>query len=250
MTTRSATCRPASSPGRSRPLARSTPNWSRRLAAKTDPRVKQDLEILVKAAADMIKGTELRRAAQVPYFSLDKLIFASFRGLLDDQIAASRRPAALVRLRKYTGLEPGTKPIVEHAMAYVRERMNNPRLTGTDQVEDPERPRPGRVLRAGIGKLFEKFKIRATSPPIKSSRNSSPPGTSSSSRKYCPRPAKTSGCRLSSMRSTSNRSASTFRRPSLPPGPTKPSPRSRARCKTSRPRSPRTRGCHPPTIAT
>ena len=91
--------------------------------AETDPRVKQDLEILVKAAADMIKGTELSERLEVPYFSLDQLMFGSFRGLLDDQVSAGRRPAALVRLRKYTGLEPGTKPITEHAMAYVRERL-------------------------------------------------------------------------------------------------------------------------------
>ena len=100
----------------------------RRLLAETDPRVKQDLEILIKAAADDIKGIELNERLKVPYFSLDELMFASFRGLLDDQISSSRRPAALVRLRKYAGIEPGTKPIVEYAIALVRERMNDPKF--------------------------------------------------------------------------------------------------------------------------
>jgi len=78
---------------------------ARRLAGESDSKVKQDLEILVKAAADSIKGTELSTWLEVPYFSLSQLTFRSFRGLLDDQVSASRRPAALVRMRKYTGLE-------------------------------------------------------------------------------------------------------------------------------------------------
>ena len=65
----------------------------RRLAAEGDPRVKQDLEILVKAASDIIKGTELTEKLKVPDYSLDELIFTSFRGLLDDQVSAGRRPA-------------------------------------------------------------------------------------------------------------------------------------------------------------
>ncbi len=142
-----ATCRPALSPGRSRRFAWSTPSCVRRLSAETDPRVKQDLEILVKAAADMIKEAELSEKLLVPYFSLDMLIFGSFRGLLDDQVAASRRPAALVRLRKYAGLEPGTKPITEHAMAYCARADQQSQAGGADQVEDPEGPGSGVVPR-------------------------------------------------------------------------------------------------------
>jgi len=36
-----------------------------------------------------------------------------FRVLLDDQVAAERRPASLVRLRKYAGLEPGYTPLAD-----------------------------------------------------------------------------------------------------------------------------------------
>ena len=134
------------------------------LATETDPRVKQDLEILVKAAADMIKETELSEKLEVPYFSLDQLMFGSFRGLLDDQVAASRRPAALVRLRKYAGLEPGTKPITEHAMAYVRERLNNPRLLAPVKSKVEKDLAQASFFVAGIGKLFEKFKIEGYEP--------------------------------------------------------------------------------------
>jgi len=136
----------------------------RRLGAETDPRVKQDLEILIKAAADSIKGTELRDRLEVPYFSLDQLMFGSFRGLLDDQVSASRRPAALVRLRKYAGLEPGTKPVTELAIAYVRERMAVPKLLPPIKSNLQKDLAQASFLAAGIGKLFEQFKIQGYEP--------------------------------------------------------------------------------------
>ncbi len=135
-----------------------------RLATETDPHVKQDLEILVKVAADSIKGTELSERLEIPYFSLDELMFGSFRGLLDDQVAASRRPASLVRLRKYAGLEPGTKPITEHAMAYIRERLENPKLLAPVRSKVEKDMAQASFFVAGVGKLFEKFKIPGYEP--------------------------------------------------------------------------------------
>ena len=159
----------------------------RRLAAESDPRVKQDLEILVKAASDMIKGTELTERLEVPDFSLDQLIFQSFRGLLDDQVSASRRPAALVRLRKYAGLEPGTKPITELAIAYIREKLAQPKLVPAGQVEAPEGPGPGhRSSWPASASCSSSSSSMATSRRTRSSRSSSRPGTSSSSPSSCP----------------------------------------------------------------
>ncbi len=135
-----------------------------RLATETDPRVKQDLEILVKTAADSIKGTELTDRLEVPYFSLDQLIFGSFRGLLDDQVAAGRRPAALVRLRKYAGLEPGTKPITELAMAYLRERLDNPKLLPPVKSKVEKDLAQATFFVAGVGELFEQFKLNGYEP--------------------------------------------------------------------------------------
>jgi hypothetical protein len=135
-----------------------------RLAVETDQRVKQDLEILVKAAADAIKGTVLSERLEIPYFSLDQVMFESFRGLLDDQVAASRHPAALTRLRKYAGLEPGTKPITEYAMANIRERLKNPELLRPGKSKVEKDLAQASFFVAGVGKLFEKFKIQGYEP--------------------------------------------------------------------------------------
>jgi Bacterial protein of unknown function (DUF885) len=136
----------------------------RRLAAEQDPRVKEDLEILVKAAADMIKGIELSERLEVTDISLDELIFRSFRGLLDDQVSASRRPAALVRLRKYAGLEPGTKPITELAIAHVREKLAQPKLFRPVKAKLQKDMAQASFFVGGVGKLFEKFNLDGYQP--------------------------------------------------------------------------------------
>jgi hypothetical protein len=137
---------------------------NRRLTAESDTRVKQDLAILTKFAANLKKGIELRQKLEVPYFSIDQLMFASFRELLDDQVSPSRRPAALVRLRKYTGLEPGMKPITELAIAYVRERMAIPKLLPPIKSQIQKDLAQSSFLVAGVGKLFEQFKIEGYEP--------------------------------------------------------------------------------------
>src|SRR5215475_2585897 len=79
----------------------------KRLAAEKDPLVRQDLEILIKAADDQIRGSLINEKYYIPYFNLPRAIFFGIRTLLDDQIPAERRKAALIRLRKYAGVEPG-----------------------------------------------------------------------------------------------------------------------------------------------
>src|SRR6185295_2187671 len=83
----------------------------KRLAAERNPLVAQDLKILIDATQRQIKGSELREKLEVPYYNLPQMIFGSMRSLLDPQVAAERRPAALVRLRKYLGMDGQTSRI-------------------------------------------------------------------------------------------------------------------------------------------
>ena len=137
----------------------------KRLLAEKDPRVKQDLEILIKAAANMIRGTELAERLEVPYMSLPELMFQSFHGLLDEQVSPARRPSALVRLRKYTGMEPGTKPITEHAMALVRERLNSGKLLPPVRSKVEKDLAQSSFFVAGVGKLLQQFQIKGHEEP-------------------------------------------------------------------------------------
>jgi hypothetical protein len=135
-----------------------------RLAAEKDPAVRQDIEILIKAARDHIRGNELSRKYQIPYFNITRTVFQGLRALLDDRVAAERRPAALVRLRKYAGTEPGFTPIAELAQARVKERMA-PNLIGPVKAEVDKDLANNATFIDGIGKLFQKYQIAGYEKP-------------------------------------------------------------------------------------
>src|SRR5712692_5081759 len=103
--------------------------------AEKDPLVAQDLAILADAARKNIRGSELSERLEVPYYNLARLVFFSVRGLLDPQIDPARRAAALARLRKYAGLEPGTTSIVKLAERETREGLAKPGLQPPSRLQ-------------------------------------------------------------------------------------------------------------------
>ncbi len=127
-----------------------------RLAAENDPRVKQDLQVLVAAARDQKHTSELNRRLMLPYFDLPQALFQGFRSLLDPRVAGERYPAALVRLRKYVGREPGYTPILELARARTAERFAVPGLVGPWTVELEQNLENQPRFLAGIRDLFAK----------------------------------------------------------------------------------------------
>ena len=78
-----------------------------RLTTEKDPLVVQDLHILIKAGNDSIRETELSDKYDIPYTNLSRRLFSGIRAILDEQVSPSRYPAAVVRLKKYAGMEPG-----------------------------------------------------------------------------------------------------------------------------------------------
>jgi hypothetical protein len=136
-----------------------------RLAAETDPNVRQDLEILIKAGEDNNKGIAIGEKYDLPYFDMHGAIFGGLRALLDDRIPAERRQAAVVRLRKYTGIEPGFTPLTEQAMAYTRKALADPNLRGpfVDNLAKDFGNAP-RYLE-GVAKLFEKYELEGWQEP-------------------------------------------------------------------------------------
>jgi hypothetical protein len=140
-------------------LEQATATLKARLAQEKDPAVKQDLQILIDAADSNLRGNRLFEKYQIPYFNLTAGVFQGIRALLDDQVEAARRPAALVRLRKYAGLTPGTTPIAQLAEQYTRSRLAEPGLVGPFQGEVERDLANNKTYLDGIGQLFEKYKI-------------------------------------------------------------------------------------------
>ncbi len=101
-----------------------------RLAEETHPKVRQDLAILIESVESNLHTSQLERDNMLPYFNVSQTVFQGIRGLIDPQIPAERYPAAVVRLRRYAGLEEGYTSITELARARTEERMGIEGLNG------------------------------------------------------------------------------------------------------------------------
>lgn len=137
----------------------------KRLAAEKDVKVAQDLQILIDACKEQIEGSELEERLVVPYFNLPQLMFGSMRALLEPQVAAERRPAALVRMRKYLGMEGGNPSVVQLAMAETREGLKK-KLLAPALLEVENHLETAAPLIEGVAKLFEEFKIAGHEPVV------------------------------------------------------------------------------------
>jgi hypothetical protein len=127
--------RPDADVRRERDLAQLADQLEARIPATADARVRQDLQILVQAARDERTTSELNRRLMLPYVDLGETLFYGFRSLLDPRVDPARYPAALTRLRKYIGREPGFEPITKLAQARSAERFETAGLTGPWTVE-------------------------------------------------------------------------------------------------------------------
>jgi uncharacterized protein (DUF885 family) len=130
-----------------------------KLAAEKDPLVQQDLKIMIEAATLQIDSSALNEKYLLPYTNVGQTIFFGEFGLLQDQIDAKRRPSALTRLNRYTGLEKGYTPLTEQAKAQFEDAMKNKALLGPfkGQVEQDLGNTASYV--DGIRKLYAKYKI-------------------------------------------------------------------------------------------
>ncbi|HEX7271307.1 MAG TPA: DUF885 domain-containing protein [Casimicrobiaceae bacterium] len=101
-----------------------------KLPGAADSRVRQDLEIMIKAQEDFATTAQLRRRLLLEHIDVAQIEFTGIRVLLDPQISKERQPTALVRLRRYAGLEQGFVPLARLAIDRTQERLAVVGLTG------------------------------------------------------------------------------------------------------------------------
>jgi hypothetical protein len=102
---------------------------------ESDRFVKQDLEIMIHRVQLDLKQQAYADAHDVSYRNASGFVFGGVRSLLDDQVAAERRKAAVLRLRKYAGLEPGYRPIAEILKERTQEQIAKSGTTYPAKVE-------------------------------------------------------------------------------------------------------------------
>ena len=132
---------------------------AKHLLAESDPLVRQDIEILIQTADDNVASSLLNEKLTLPYTDVGQLIFFGEFGLLQDQVDAVRRPAALARLKRYTGLEPGTVSAVDNVKAVYLEAAKNPKLLGPFKDNVLQNLANSARYIAGIRGLYAKYGI-------------------------------------------------------------------------------------------
>ncbi len=131
----------------------------------TDENVREDIQILRKAFDLQFREEDYELAHRVQFANASESVFEGLRGLLDDQVAPARRPAALVRLRKYAGVEAGYRPFSEILEERTREQMAKPGVIYPSKRElETELGRDSSYL-SGIAALFRKYHLQGWQGP-------------------------------------------------------------------------------------
>jgi uncharacterized protein DUF885 len=128
--------------------------------AEKDPRVRQDLDLLIDAVERQRRTRALEHRLLIPYFDLPKHVFEGLQMLLDARNGESRHRNALQRMRVYAGLEHGVAPFAELARARASERFAIAGLLWPYEAE--VRQHLGNCERyiAGIAELFRASEVR------------------------------------------------------------------------------------------
>jgi uncharacterized protein (DUF885 family) len=126
---------------------------------ESDANVSQDLQILINSIHLELREHAFGREHEVPFINASEYVFSGIRSLLDDQVSADRRPAALVRLRKYAGMDSRYQPITQLLRQRTEEQMAKPNMIYPAKLEvETELARTGNYIDE-IAALFTKYKI-------------------------------------------------------------------------------------------
>lgn len=135
------------------------------LAQNQQEPVAQDLRIMIRRAELDFKLQDFQRAHKVPFINASGMVYEGIRVLLDDQTPDARRPAAVVRIREYAGLDPNYKSLTEILKQRVQEQMVKPGILYPARVQiETELGRNSNYL-DGIASLCEKYKLEGWSEP-------------------------------------------------------------------------------------
>jgi len=128
-------------------------------AKESDPKVRQDLDILIASRVKKIDSMKLQRQYLLEYTNAGEVVYDGLRALLDPRNKPERQAAALVRLKRYAGKESGYTPIATLIRARTEERFANKGLIGPYIGEVEEGLNNNATYMEGIADLFRKAKL-------------------------------------------------------------------------------------------
>jgi uncharacterized protein (DUF885 family) len=123
-------------------------------STETDTRVREDIDILLRSADDVVRAIDVHDAHVLQLIDVARIAFAGLRVLLDEQNPVERKRLAVLRLRRYAGLEPGSVALARAAEAETRARLAVAGLTPPYVQEVKTALALGPVLIGGIDTLL------------------------------------------------------------------------------------------------
>jgi uncharacterized protein (DUF885 family) len=130
-----------------------------------DKNVREDLAILRKALDLQFRSEDYDEDHDVDFLNASEMVFGGLKTLLDEQVAAERKPAAVVRLRKYAGAEPGYVPLTDLLKQREMEKMAKPGMTYPSRGEIETELGRNQSYIEGMAALFTKYKLTGWEEP-------------------------------------------------------------------------------------
>jgi uncharacterized protein (DUF885 family) len=135
-------------------------------AKEKDRDVREDLEILQKTFNLQFREDDYLFAHNVQFIDASQAVYIGLSTLLEDKIPAERRAAAVARLRKYAGVEPGFKPFTDVLMQRTMEQMAKPAMVYPSANEMESEIGRNKNYIDGMRTLFVRYKLTGWEEPF------------------------------------------------------------------------------------
>jgi hypothetical protein len=119
----------------------------------------QDLDILINQSELAFRQEDFSLSKEVSYLNPTSSVFDGMQTLLDDQTPAERRNQAVIRLKKYAGLQNGYEPLTKILQDRTIAQMNKADMIYPSKQEMEISLSRNASMISGIRDLFLKYKI-------------------------------------------------------------------------------------------
>ncbi|HEV2483370.1 MAG TPA: DUF885 domain-containing protein [Puia sp.] len=141
-------------------------SFTQALAVEKQPQVAQDLNILLTHLKQDFRRQDFELQREVPFFNAASAIYNGLEILLDDQTSAGRHAAAVIRIRKYAGLEKGYRPITEILEARTAEQIAKGEMIFPSKQKIEVQLSRNATIMDGIPELCKKFNLSGWEKPF------------------------------------------------------------------------------------
>lgn len=137
-----------------------------RLKDEKDVRLVQDYKVLLSSIRQDVEDLEFTESHNVEFRDPHSLVTDGLSTLLDSKTPSERQRAAINRLRKYAGLEPGFQPLCEVMRTRMQQQMDRPGMTYPSRIELETALARSSQLVSSLQSQFESSQLQGWQEPL------------------------------------------------------------------------------------